>query len=421
MTLKGNFGQAGDYRFRLIDVAQEAAAATVGTTMSGSVSATETEFFQFHGAAGQLLYHDNLGSSNPGFDVNARIVTPSGVIIPRARTASDSDGGLPPLLLTETGTFTLVAENTGAMTRDYNLRLVDLTAAPLTTLSSLVQDMLDPRLQADAFRYNLVGGSEVYIDASQVFLDLFDIEWQLFGPARLPFDGNNTFKRGDATFTVPSDGAYYLVVRSSAVGNPQDYGIRLLTVASNSTQVAFGGLLDGTLIQPGERHEFTFNALSGQRIYLDDLAGTGSAVTPRLITPSGAVPNISFGPFSNRPVTLLENGTYRLVFGGSDSLGDYRYQLNSLDAAPLVFLNDALTLTLDPVRQDQVFVLVGAEPGLQIYFYTQTGDKATFSLYDPTDYWSRPAKWENEGDTALCCRSCSLRIRNRHSTANRSY
>ncbi|QUY44819.1 RHS repeat-associated core domain-containing protein [Acaryochloris marina] len=112
----------------------------------------------------------------------------------------------------------------------------------------------------------------------------------------------------------------------------------------------------GSIAEPGERDEFSFDGVAGQRIFFDDLSESFFA-NVTLVDPNGS--NV-FG-VSSRPVTLNQDGTYTLsIRGNSDDIGDYQFRLLALD-------NNVPDLTLTTTVTDSLF------PGSEADFYRFSG------------------------------------------------
>jgi hypothetical protein len=95
-------------------------ALTLGTEVNGSIAKPgEQDEYTFTGTVGQGLYLDSLGSLS---NLTTQLISPSGTTVFNIPATNDRN----PFFLTETGTYRILVDASGAVTGNYSFRLLDL-------------------------------------------------------------------------------------------------------------------------------------------------------------------------------------------------------------------------------------------------------------------------------------------------------
>jgi hypothetical protein len=176
-------------------------------------------------------------------------------------------------------------------------------------------------------------------------------------------------------------------VADSYDASPVSYDFSLSTPQTvQDTLPGLGVELQGSLAVAGERHDYTFTATIGQRLYFDALA-LGSNLNVTLIGPSGHSVGSSYlygGDFG--PVTLAENGTYRLEVSGSGSAtGSYDFRLLDVAAQPALSPNVTVSGSVSPGSAAVLYQIAAtANEALSLNFdSTGTSSDLVWTLYGP--------------------------------------
>lgn len=296
---------------------------TFDTVITGELTeAGEEHRFTFLGAAGQRLFYD--GRDNDFDTINARLLQPDGSIFPSFNVNSDGDFG--PFTLTQAGEYSLILGGSTEVTANYSFNV--RSTVPTAGKDTPITGSLDPTTEADLFRFAGDAGERLFFDSRN---PLAGGSWSLYGPNN--FLLAETVLAADFSMLLPQTGAYTLVL-TTAAADPVNYDFTIVTPDTTTSSSVYGGTQSGTLDEPGERFVFTFAGDYGRRIYYDALDGNSDDLQVELRAPSGAIvfngnADSDFGPF-----TQTEEGTYRLIFGGtSDTLGDFRATLQTLATA----------------------------------------------------------------------------------------
>ncbi len=333
----------GDFNFRLLDVAANATALTLGSVVTENVSPTQgTRIFSFTGTVGQQLFYDG---QDQDFDaVQTFLIGPSGnrLSSPNVNASSDSDI----ITLSESGTYYLVQESTGQAATDFSFQLLEVPGTDLA-LDALTNSTLSA-FETELYRFNGTAGQRLAFDSQSP--TAFGANVFLRGPNGEAITSWNL--SSDAAFTLTRTGNFFLVIGStSATSFP--YSFQLVTPNTTTTDLSLGSVVNGTISEVGEQDIYTFTGATGQRLLYDATVNNGNALTATLLSPSGAVVGSTINSnFDGSLVTLTEAGVYQLVVqgqvGGGNSTGNYNFKLIDASAAPTIDLDAVTTGTLAP-------------------------------------------------------------------------
>ncbi|TAK64405.1 hypothetical protein, partial [Methylobacter sp.] len=270
LTIDGNADMVGDYRFRLLDIAQ-ATVLTPGTTVSGQLTpANETDLYQFAVTAGERFYFDYKTYSG-GYSPYWRLLDPYGqLVFGPAGFGADNE----PLPLSQTGAYTLLIEgqvgDAGA-TSSYSFNVQKVTDEQLSlTLGDTVNGSIAHAGQRDFYSFSLSEAKQLYFD-SLTYNN--SVNWTLVGPRGTVVSGRNFDSTDSGSFTGASAiydlvaGDYTLIIDGNAdmVGN---YSFRLLDIAQ-ATPVTPGTVVSGQLSPANETDLYQFAVTAGDQYLFD--------------------------------------------------------------------------------------------------------------------------------------------------------
>jgi RHS repeat-associated protein len=317
LTVDGSGTSTGSYQFKLHDLAASPAL-TPGTPVAAELNpANETDLYQFTAAAGDRFYFDQEHVGNNGG--RWRLIDPFGTDLFIVGFNADVDT----LQLMQPGTYKVLVEgrvfSTAAFPYTINVQPASFTTQPLV-LGSTVAGSIGVAGEQDAYSFHLAQRSSLYFDALS---NLANVTWTLRGPGGTEVsarkfsqsDGANVLDpildvvAGDYTLTV--DGV------DAATGA---YSFRLWDMV-DAQSIVPGAVVGGTLDPAKETDLYRFNATTGQRLYFDLRAVSGSTTArARLVDRYGNVlfssglSNPAAGDVDSFTVTL--SGTYSLLLEG---------------------------------------------------------------------------------------------------------
>jgi hypothetical protein len=165
--------------------------------------------------------------------------------------------------------------------------------------------------------------------------------------------------QGPYRLTVP--GPYQLLVTGNG-DNTGTYKFQLVHSTDVTTPLAFDVPQTGSIPHAGDRHVYTFNATSGERLFLDGLAGSGGDIHYTLIGPSGERLVNLFRNDNSPLLRLHETGAYQIVVAGNgDNTGTYSFNLvhPGLVTAPLTF-DTPVTGTIDKPGDERIYTFTAS-------------------------------------------------------------
>ncbi len=314
LTVTGTGRTAGDYSFRLSDLAT-AATLPLGTPVSHTFDPNNsTDLYQFNAAGGQSFYFASLGQTGGNFRNSWRLIDPYGNVVFNSFLANDAGR----LTLTAGGTYTLLVEgdlaNTGTVS--YSIDVAPITdATHALTLGSTVNSTLAAPGEQDYYTFNLAASSLLYFDAQT---NNAGLQWSLSGPGGTA-DSNRSFTATDGRF-IASDpvlplpaGAYTLTI--SGTGQTAGaYAFRLSDLSAAST-LPLNTPVNSALNPANSTNLYRFSANAGDQYTFTSQGGT-SLQYWRLIDPYGNVVTGNILASNLGPLTLLATGTYYLLVEG---------------------------------------------------------------------------------------------------------
>ncbi len=332
---------AGEYRFRLADLAKATAIVPGDLVEATLAPANETDAYRFDAAAGDRFYFDRVAQS--GGDIRWRLLDPFGrTVFGPIHFGSESQIGVRTLELA--GSYTLLVEGRYYVEGEagYSFRVqpvVDETIA--LTLGELQSQSLATQGQVDTYTFTLTEAKRVYFDSQPVNVsgsDSYYLRWALSGP-RGVLASDVAFREADSydglyVFDlVPGD--YALTVRGSN-DIAGDYRFRLLDLGA-APLIETGAPISGVLNPANETDAYRFNAKAGDRYFFDRTANSGGDTHWRLLDPFGrTVWGPLYMPSSDVDVTTLAfDGVYTLLIEGRYYVGGTDSYAFSVSPSPI--------------------------------------------------------------------------------------
>ncbi|MBI1917260.1 MAG: DUF4114 domain-containing protein, partial [Planctomycetes bacterium] len=344
LTLSGS----GSYNVRLLDLATAATDFTVGSLVSGTLDpGTRTDVHRFTAAPGQLLLVRGVdGLSTASFTPLAHDL--SALTRPGSRNND-------PYLITLGGDTYLLVQGTGLPAIGYTFQVLDLAAAPAAPLDAVVDSTLNPGRAPLAYSVSAAAGQRLFFDSlsssSSFFWGLYDRSGRvLVAPSGL---------ENDFTFTSAQAEDFALVLEGFA-NPPVTVSFRIVTSDTTSTPLTLGAMVSGSLAEPGEIDEYTFQGTPGQRLFFDSIAAV-DAKWVRMIAPSGQQVFSNQLSLDVNGVFLREAGTYRLAVDalGRELTGAYSFRLFDEADVPELLPGVDVSGRIDDVNETDVYRFQG--------------------------------------------------------------
>ena len=379
------------FGFEVAALPQTNAALTLGTPVSGTVVAGQTDTYTFSVSQETQLYFDSLSNSGALWSLTG----PRGTVVSnRAFSASDSGylGGSPVLDLLP-GDYVLTVQAptnyyTPSVIDTYSFRMLNLsTATAISPGTAVANQTLDPANSTNAYQFSATAGSRF---AFQILSETGNASayWRLVDPY-----GNLVFgpTSGDVTATTLSYTGTYTLFFEGQPGNtgaPTTFGFNVVPVTDQAAALTLGSRVDATFAAPGQRDTYTFTLNSATQLYFDSLTNDPS-YSWTLTGPRGSVSNGTFNssdanaiPSTSSPLLNVVPGNYVLTITGP-ALGTGTCSFRLLDAAAAVSVTPGTAVanqTLDPANSTNIYS-----------FSANAGDQFSFNLTALTG--STPIYW----------------------------
>jgi hypothetical protein len=309
----------------------------------------ETDFYTFELAEERTVVFDSL--TNRG-DLNWSLSGTGGQIVsPTDLSASDgAQGGQ--LLALDAGTYTLAIDGEGDAQGEYQFRLLNTDNATQITTDTIVDGVLESQgRETDLFQFDATAGTELFFDARSISNGT--AYWQLIDPDGVTIFGPRTFSGSNdpVRLQIAKTGTYTLLLEGY-VHNSGDraYSFQVSRVVDETRAVTLDDVIEGTISQPGQRHDLTFTLAQDTQVIFDTLLNSSlqfSLVGPRGAERSDLRIDRTDGSYNNSVLNLLAGDYTLTVFADSDLTGDYAFQLLTAASSQQIDLADMVTGTLD--------------------------------------------------------------------------
>ncbi|NEP10260.1 MAG: DUF4114 domain-containing protein [Symploca sp. SIO2C1] len=391
---KSGFTDIVDYSFEIVTPDEITNPLLLGSndtpnSISGSISEPgEEDFFTFTGSKGQRLYLDRLNAINNS-SITVMIESPSGQeffsYYDRRRLVPqnfDSGHEWSPITLTEDGIYRVRIDGVGDDVGDYSFSLRDFDLATPIDLDQLYSGTLTPGEASHLYQFEALEGQRLFLDYQDDAGNYPNrTRWVLYDSGNRRVDyaytGNHIEVVLDHTDT------YTLAIEGDKEDIPVNYSFEVITPDTNTSTLAFNTPIIDAITEKGEQDVFIFEGTQGQRIFFDVLQESNHRID--FVTPSGQklldslVANSYELEWYRSPFILPEDGTYQILFDGSDgNTGSYEFQVVDVSNAPILSAETPITNTLTPGNSIDFYQFEGSK-GDRIYLDNNTTSQSLFS------------------------------------------
>jgi RHS repeat-associated protein len=364
ITVDGSGDKTGDFSFALRN---EPSAVTLGTPVSGTLTAKELTLYEFDGTLGNTLNFDTL---NPLTGAEWILYAPDGAEITRTTLDKDFSKALP-----ATGTYLLALRNNSDVDLNYSFQANDISS-PSVTSSGLNREYSGEILavgESDTYPISAKAGTLIYFNGKQGNGSY--LRSVLTGP-----DGGTVFS-GTSTgsdygpYRLDQTGNYSLKVFE--VGNQTgSYEFELIDLGTSASNLALNDQLDIAL-DSQEAKVFRFSGSLGQRILLDGLNTENLNISARIIDQSGRQIASTNTTGNTGLLTLKMDGDYYVLLQSSNA-GETTASFRLLDAtaAAPIDLDTVVSGDFgDSKRETTLYRFTGSE-GQKLFFDRTIGGTA---------------------------------------------
>jgi RHS repeat-associated protein len=374
LVFNGNFGATGDYKFRLLPVA-DAPEIELNTNIDNNLNpGLETDIYKIVGVAGQKLKFDQLLSPSTG---NWQLYGPGNQFLTNNFLGTDFE-----TTLTLDGTYILALQgNASSGTINYRFKVTDTSDDPVDVsgLGEVFAGDIEAG-QVDTFTFDAPAGLSLYLDSQDGDGEAITIT--VLDPDATQILATNA-SSDSGPIILTRSGTYTVNVAGNAADTTGDYKFFLRNL-SGANELTLGEIIDESAAAFAT-DIYSFAGTPGQKLYFDSLVPNSNTVNVQLLSPSG-VSIININSSSDRePFTLTEPGTYHLFLQNSgDAAIDYSFRLSDLADATALELDTTTTGTLDPGIATDLYQFDGTAN--QKLFFDNLSDYADpWFLYGPAN------------------------------------
>ena len=343
LTIAG-VGEAQDFAFRLLDIADATAIGFDTPVTSTHPANRSTNVFTFDADAGDQFFFDAQTLTGLSTSTSWRLFDPYANEIFEQRIITNAG----PLILDQAGTYTILVEgliSDDGVDGEFVFEVVALgnVLNPSTPVAlvpgEVVSGEIAKKFETDVYALNLAEDALVYFDS---LTNDTSLNWTLTNAAGRVLINAQTFNRTDSTGNtspvISLDAGDYTVSVSSAEIEP--YSFRLLNLADAPTIVP-GVSQSGTFAAPNQTDVYQFDGSEGDSVYLDVVTTDNSNSTFRLVDGFGAVVAGSTRLVDINSIELPRTGPYYLLLEPFVSATtDTAYEIN---VVPVVRTESTLT------------------------------------------------------------------------------
>jgi len=333
LRIIGNSG--GYYRFRVLNLWSNSTPIVFGATNASTFTETNsTVVYRLEVQPGQRLYYDALV---PWRDIRALVWRATASDASFVYSAGDCGDFWYRADAPET-LYYMFSCNTMDPTTSYRFRILRLDQLPVEQVNPnvAVSNFLADPYAVQIYRFEASTGQRIFFDFTSSLSGRGN--WELYNPRS---ERVSTMYSFDSDYLLPETvaGTYAIVVSPWNSEEPPnaDFSFRFVRISCTITNaVVFGQAYSNSVTAVGQEHWYSFTGSIGMRLYYDALLNTTSQIPVRLIAPDGtAVWGLPDADNEYNPITLNQNGTYTLVFGGeTDATGPYSFRLINIDQPP---------------------------------------------------------------------------------------
>ncbi len=305
------------YAFRLLDLSTSTPI-TTNSIVSGTLSpGSSTNVYRITANAGDVF---NFDTTTPlPRSANWRLVGPLGNSVFETGLGADVSN----VQATSSGTYSLLVEGIYFETEvvDYQFQVNFLGNNPGTfpgaplTIGSTFTGSIDANGEIDNYAFTLNSSAKLYLDTLATTDNLI---WSLQGPTGSLVSNRQLFAdslvHGIQPIVLASPGNYQLSIRSNG-NSAGSYTLRMLNLSSLQT-LSLNTPITGALNPATTATAYRFNAVAGQKLYLDSSSTDTQNAAWRLISPTGQLLSGTYLYSDIEPVTLNESGEHLVLIEG---------------------------------------------------------------------------------------------------------
>lgn len=315
---------SGDYEVRVLDATPVELAGSLGTTLSGSVTAGGRVDYDLTVAPGTRLYLERVSGTNTNF-LNWQVHDAYG----RELLSTGSLNDVGPIALVG-GDYTVSVVSEGDGEGDFEVVLHDSTNKPVQViaLDVPVVGSVDSPAQQVPFEFTAAPGDSVFLDLlSATGGNSFN--WRLTDSHGRDLLSQTSSLDNEGPFVLEG-GVYELVVIPEGVHMGSFEFVMRTVPAPTTTPVTVGVPFSGEVAEPGEVDRFSFSTGPLERLVLDVVTSNVNGLNLRLEDALGraVIPQTS-SLKDEGPLSLL-GGDYTItILGEEDQLGTYDILLSA--------------------------------------------------------------------------------------------
>jgi hypothetical protein len=326
-----------------------------GTAHSGTISANQTNSFNYNASAGLPVYFDSLDFSGQSLVVD--LIDPSGASVFSMPEVADAG----PYVLPRSGTYTLRVRGPNGSSGNYNFRLLDLSTSPALPLNSPVTNILTLAYQTDVYQLNGAAGQRLYYDSLTNLVGSMPL--QLLAPDGQALISGNLYADWGPV-VLPYSGTYYLFLQSTLATAP-GYQFQMIDI-STQPALPLNQDLAGILVANSSLI-YQLNGTAGQKLYFQGEMAEGGAYWTLYNSKNQA--NYSANLYGDFETSLPYTAAYTLVIRGATFTFPYSNRVSTFSySTNILSLGTSITNNI-------------VNPGDQV-FYTFTGTAGQMVYYD---------------------------------------
>ncbi|MBX9253632.1 tandem-95 repeat protein [Desmonostoc muscorum CCALA 125] len=378
LVFAGFGGTDNTYNLQMVTPTFVTTALTLGSTVNGTISEPgEQDTYTFTGSKGQQLWFDSLLYSD--YRIRATLYTPSGKTTTWNNFLIRDDQEI--TVLDEAGTYRLVIDADNDFTGNYSFRILDTASAtPVNLDADIAGNFGTTQREAKTYSFTGTKGQKLYFDSDNS--DYYNYYYVYNTNGKRLFSQHLSYDYEAAT--LPDNGKYTLVV--AGYERPDnDFNLRIVTPTFVTTPYTIGSTVSSSITEAGEQDTYTFTSSKGQQLWFDSLLYSDYRIRVKLYDTNGDEVFNQYVRDDREPVTLAEQGTYRLVIDGDDDFtGAYSFRLLDFATAPILTLDTPVTGNFGTSQREALIYRFNGIQGQHIYFDRTEGEFYNYYyLYSP--------------------------------------
>jgi hypothetical protein len=387
LLIAGISDEPAEFSFQLREAQLEGHGLSWNEELAGEIAGPgDIVEYVFSATAGQRVLYDALFTEGDVWShaVTAELIGPDGVAVMQQGPAHQDSR---PFTLAQTGDYRLQLRSHQGRTGPFSFRLVDLSELPSSPLGSTISGQLNTEWETAVFAFDATAGQRLHFHP---LANPWTSHWTLYGP-RDEYLGGHWFEDLGTDF-LTADGTYILVFEPGSE-EVMDYEFLATDALLHSQPLVVGETITGSVSQPGDIQEFTFQGIAGQQLLYDALHNDElgfHSLHARLIGPSGVRYGIlgaaDGGPADGDfwPFVLPQSGMYRLrIQSHQGGTGPFSFRLLDLAEQPALPLEEVMSVQIP--RFEKMVWNVTANSGEQLDFEVLSSENppSQWHLYGP--------------------------------------